>query len=403
MTGFGTAVVLLLLPSIVRYGQEARPYGLVLLVGTLSWWAWWRWQERQDRTRALGYALTVTLLPLVNLLALTLVLAQILAALARTNGWRRAGATALAALAGLFPVFPFILIAVRHAHGIAHPLPSTVQWWWWQFAGSFSSGSANDPRTWWIAALMFSLAALGLIQLRDPPRRDLVILAAAWAFIPPVVLGLLSTVRPTLIQRYFLVAMPGWAILAVQGLTVLVLVARWMANSRRGLTTVAAVPVIALAVLAFPAQVRFRTATGHGNGDIRPVLSLINSPGMSGLPVVVLPHMMAIIPVAYEPDLYARMPLAQDPARSRRILQPDLTGDPAFRSLADVSTLALIYFGTPEQARACLTDPRLSAYQVSNEQHFERWTVLTLVRISAPVDSPRPSATPYQHLPPLDV
>ncbi|HET9658021.1 MAG TPA: hypothetical protein VFP72_21895, partial [Kineosporiaceae bacterium] len=123
----------------------------------------------------------------------------------------------------------------------------------------------------------------------------------------------------------------------------------------------------------------------HDNGDVRPVLALLDSPAYRQLPVVVLPQSWWLILLgAYRPDLPARAPLAVGPALGpdRHIVLHDADPQTAARRLAGVSALAaVVCTGDPQLARqAAAAFPALRGFQADQVTSFDGWSVVLLHR-----------------------
>jgi hypothetical protein len=222
---FGLAVVsvaaLLATAGFSRYGQEARPYALVLLMAVLATVAWdrmaadrrWRWVPL--------YAVAVALLVAVHLLAGSLLVAHLLTAVV-IGGTRRErlatlGRTALGAGLGLALVAPFAVPAAGHGVGPTKTPPVT-----WDTLSSTFTGLFTDstlPEAGLAITLTLALAAIGVTAvLRRSSYGRVARIAAAWAIVPILVLLPVIFARPNLlIGRYLIFVLPGWAILAGLG------------------------------------------------------------------------------------------------------------------------------------------------------------------------------------------
>jgi hypothetical protein len=411
----------LALPAYSRYAQEARPYGLMVLAATVSSLAWWRWCERGGRAPAIGYALSVAVLPLCHTLALTLVPAQVLAALvgatpARVTaggpGPSRLGLTARTTLAvrttlaartaglaalGSVPLLPYLWLVHEQAMGVADPLPLTWSNAWTTFAASV----AGPPRAAWLTnrlgVAVVVLAVMGLSSglLRGPRGRGaMLVYLACWAVVPPVLLSLAAVSQETLVFRYFLVGLPAWGMLAGQSCVV---VGRVVAAALRsdgcppGPTRVVSVaggalPLVVLAWSGLPHQVNYRTLCGHGNGDIRPAVALLRSPPYRDVPVVMPSEQFwwTLLAQAYDPGLPQRSPLAVGPAPGPdgHIVVHEVGADTAAERLAGRSRVAVLLRGDGPDvaARARGAFPVLAGYGVSEVSSFDEWSVVLLVR-----------------------
>lgn len=419
--GLGSALagasVMIALPAFSRFAQEVRPYGLMVLAGTLCALAWWSWTEQRRRASALRYAAGVAVLPLLHALALTLVAAQLLAALLggrRGERFRLALTGAGLAVLGVLPVLPYLVLVRRQAMGVAYPLPLTWSHAWTTWAASVGGPPREDRLTGVLALAVLVLAGLGLLGLREAGSRRVLGYLACWAVVPPVLLAVAAVRAETLVARYFMVSLPAWSLLAGHGCALLGrAVARLLSGqpvparsgpeaghlsgqpvlarpgrerlARAAGTLVAALSVLGLAVAGLPHQTLYRTPAGHGNGDVRPAVALLNTPEYRGLPVVVLPEAWWVIPAnAYDPALPSRTILAVGPGlgADRHIVLAALDPAAAAARLTSVRSLAaLVYAADPRSAESAVRrSPLLAGFTVSTTQQFDGWAVQVLIR-----------------------
>jgi mannosyltransferase len=401
----------LALPVYSRYAQEARPYGLMVLAAALSAVAWWRWCERGGRLPAVGYALSVAILPLCHTLALTLVPAQVIAACVGATPDRAPGSegpglsrfglavrTAGLATLGLVPLLPYVWLVHEQAMGVAYPLPLTWSNAWTTFAASL----AGPPRAAWLTdrlgAAVVVLAGVGLCGGLVLPggrlRRAVLGFLACWAVVPPVLLSLAAISQETLVPRYFLVGLPGWGLLAGQGCVVVgravgvVLGAGGFPRGpARALSVVGgALPLVVTAWAGLPHQAHYRTLSGHDNGDVRPAIALLKTPPYRNVPVVMPSEQFwwIILAEAYDPSLLPRSPLAVGPAPGpdRHIVLHEVDAGMAAQRLTGLRRVAVLVRGdgpdTAGQARGAF--PILSTYGVAEVSTFDGWSVVLLVR-----------------------
>lgn len=409
------ATVILALPAYSRYAQEARPYGLMLLAVVCCVLAWWRWCERGGWVAAAWYALGVAVLPLCHALALTLVPAQVMAALlggtpGRTAAGRTAGGqavlpvpgpgrlrlaarTGLAAGLGVVVLLPYLWLVRQQAMGVAYPLPLTWTNAWTTFACSL----AGPPRATWLTdrlgvgvVVLAAVGLLGLLLPGDRQRRRVLGFLACWALIPPLLLCLAAVRDETLVPRYFMVSLPAWGLLAGHGC---VLAGRAVAAGLRSVrlprpiagglaVLVGTVPVVVLAVAGMPHQTHYRTGSGHDNGDVRPAIALLGTPGYRDLPVVMAPdeYWWILVAEAYDQGLPHRDPLATDRLLDEKlhIDLREVTGADARRRLAGVNEVALLArTGDPEAARRTLDRvDALQGFRAVTVNGYDGWSVV---------------------------
>lgn len=363
--------VLLLLPTFTRYGQEARPYALTLATAVAATTAWshllhltpthqppsspipttpsstepgstaptasaplggavgggaW-WGRRRALVVALaGYAGAVTVLALVQVLAVMLVAAHLAAAAAGVGplGRRRAlRRTAAGIAAGLLPVLPFAAVASVLGKGpiTVPPPPTPARLAEVVFALLAEPGSALA------GAAVLLAAAVGATRVRSARHGDIARVAVAWALVPPAVLLAVAVVQPNLLNhRYLVFTVPGWAILAGLGVVTAAERARRAARARRlswdaVLVTgaVVASALVATAALQGPGLAAVRAPDGHGE-DIRPALRAAGAEGRADVPLVVTSRGAAEL-VPYAPGVEPRL-LGAELQRTTRIIWP---------------------------------------------------------------------------------
>ena len=347
------ATALILLPEVSRYAQEARPYGIALFLGVVASVAWWQCVTRPSVRHGLMYALTVLLLPLAQLLALTVVLAQLASTPWAAPPGKRVRttlvATGWAAVGGLV-ASPFIVLAIKRAVGVGHPLASSLHNDWLTVVETFGTDR--------VALVMLALSVIGLAGALRRARvhdgggtsphaqRSLIVLALVWGLVPMVVLCLAAAAgQKTLLARYFLVALPGWAVLAGYGTTVLggcvaALIRRRTVGRYLGII----VPLAAIAIVGLNQQQAIRTPAGHSY-DVRPAIAFLRSPAERG-DAVVVPGVAMVPPViAYDPDLIGRMPLYRNPDGQGALLLVSSRSPKARARLARYRRIAVVVQG----------------------------------------------------------
>ncbi|GAA3770292.1 glycosyltransferase family 39 protein [Streptomyces chiangmaiensis] len=241
--GIVAGTLFALVPAVSRYGQEARSYALVILMVALATLLLLRALDNpRSPWRWAAYVLTLTGVGLLHLIALSVVLAHacVLAAHARHDRsvWWKSGLTLLAVAAC---VAPLTLLGRSQAHRQLYWVPEPDVWalssiWPDVFASAVCSG-----------------ALIALACLARSPRKAPVLLCAAWAVLPSVVVWLASHGDVSYWRQvYILFTLPAWALLAGAGLAATF-------HSRRATAALLA----ALAVLTLPDQKRMREPFEH--------------------------------------------------------------------------------------------------------------------------------------------
>ncbi|GII93994.1 hypothetical protein Ssi02_42250 [Sinosporangium siamense] len=255
--GVCAAALLVALPSMSRYGQEARPYALAVAAAVLSFWALHRALDRGERRDWVLYGVAVAMLPCTHLFAVLVLPAHlVVAAVARARVWRP-----LLVSMGL-GCLPAAALAVASASQVGQVGWLGVPGWRdLVLVRSAITSWRPEPEVGHLPALLlgWAVAAVGvlgaLLLWRASPRaglgRGFAAGAVVWGVLPPLLLFAVSQVAtPVYNTRYVLAAAPG-----------LVLLAGWAVSRLR--VPVAAVAVVIAVALAWPQQVRLREAGGH--------------------------------------------------------------------------------------------------------------------------------------------
>ncbi|MGW7363715.1 hypothetical protein ACWGI8_09865, partial [Streptomyces sp. NPDC054841] len=231
-----------LIPAVSRYGQEARPYALVVCTVALATLLLLRALDRPaNRWRWAGYALSLAVVGLLHLLALTVVAGHLAAVAGRARSERRVlwGFSA-AALAGVACAAPVLLLGRAQAG-------RQISW-------------IPEPDAWGLLTVWPQLCVSGLLAgamtipavIAWREDRAAALFGTAVAVLPPLVLWALSHGDVSYFYpRYLLFVLPAWAVLAGAGLAA--------ARSR----TLVAAALVVLALLTLPDQKPLRETNGH--------------------------------------------------------------------------------------------------------------------------------------------
>ena len=306
----GAGVFLLASAGVSRYGQEARPYAVVLLAAVVSTVLLTRLIEvgrnRWAVLYGLAYAAAIVVLIAANTLAGALIAGHLVAALTageRGRRWWSLLRAAIAAGIGVAVVAHQALTASANGGGATQYATFTGHNLYLTFVHVFSSG--GHPVVW--VGGLIPLALLGLATLNSERYWVVARVAAACALVPTLLMLPAVIERPNLlIGRYLLFTLPFWGVLGGLGVVTLyrLLCSAVRVRAVAGLLTVgllAAVVVSQVSTLTQP-----RAPGGHGE-DIRPALAAANLPQNAQLPLFVATVRGSVEIGAYDRAIEGRM------------------------------------------------------------------------------------------------
>lgn len=256
--GITAGMLFAVLPTVSRFGQEARGYGFAMLAATLSTLLLVAALERPGWCRWLGYAAGVTLLGWSHLLAMVALLGHCAGVVAWPRRDRPAAVDWLLAVSlGVLPVLPLIWFGMQQRGQLSWlPQPS------WRLLMDTPTGLFGSVAVGW---LIIGLA----LTARWPTRRPLAVLVG-WALIGPPMLFAISFVVPLFHARYLLFTLPAWCLLAAVAVT--------RSGARHyplhGLVRGAVVVMVALSVSVYDHQA-IRQQTERQNADYAATLTII--------------------------------------------------------------------------------------------------------------------------------
>ena len=194
--------------TIVLYGQEARSYGLLVLITLAAIAVLLRATRAAEPRWWIAYGLLLGLGMYVQMFAALMVLPHIVWIALRRPPKRR---VALAAgLAALVAAPMLVYIAHYGNNGIAWISRPTLGSLWSDVLVPLSGYSYYV-----LVALVLAVAGLGaVVVLRQRAELPTFVLLVTWAFAPLlVVLGYSLLVHPVLVVRYMIEIVPAWALL----------------------------------------------------------------------------------------------------------------------------------------------------------------------------------------------
>ncbi|RAG82037.1 hypothetical protein DN069_29525 [Streptacidiphilus pinicola] len=215
--GLSAGVLFALLPTVSRYGQEARAYALVVMAAALATLLLLRALERPGVTRWALYGVAAALTGAAHLVALTALLghaAAVLLHVRRTRSWKPAvgfGVTVACVAAALSPLLLLSHAQVgRQLYWVHHPDLTRP----WSTFGGLAQALVGSTAGAVVLAL-FVLAGLCVVRGRGPAPA----VAAAGAVLPILAVVVVSEFGTSyFLARYLLFTLPCWAVLAGAGL-----------------------------------------------------------------------------------------------------------------------------------------------------------------------------------------
>jgi mannosyltransferase len=251
--GLLTGLLLITVPQLSRYAQDARAYGFAFLFATLATLLLYRALRQPSWGRWIAYGFTVTLLGLSHILALLVLIGHAYAVLSRgrrdaagTRPLRWLAATAIAVL----PVLPFVYLGLTQRGTQLDWLPPMTVRQVLDAPGDIFGAAA-------VGLLLVGLALMARDRDNRLPREFAVLVVA-----PPAVLMAVSFVSSSLwVPRYVLVVVP--------------VVCLGAAVSLRAVPLRAVAALLLLIGVGLPAQQEVRSQTSHMGPDFRTVSSSI--------------------------------------------------------------------------------------------------------------------------------
>jgi mannosyltransferase len=257
------ALLLVAVPQMSRYAQEARAYGLAFLFATTATLLLYRAIDRGGRWRWLLYGLTVTLTGLAHIFALLMLAGHLFIVLSRwwlsrerrLFGWFPVTAVAL------LPVLPFIYLGATQRG-------DQLDW-----LKDVTAGTVRDAPGAIFGATVAGLLVVGLALAARWPDRALIRELTVLAWVPPAVLiGVSFLTDPVWVPRYVLFVLPALTLSAAAALHGLRL---------RGLLV-----LVLVAVTAIPEQRALRGPATHMGPNFRAIARIIEREQQPGDAIV---------------------------------------------------------------------------------------------------------------------
>ncbi|MCX4825810.1 glycosyltransferase family 39 protein [Streptomyces sp. NBC_01142] len=211
--GWYAGLLLAVLPTTSRYGQEARSYALVMALAVLATCALLKVLEGSSRWHV-TYAALVSLLGLLNVMGLLLVAAHMAAVVWQRPGRRTVTRLLVAQTAGVIAVIPLLALGYAQRSAVDQAAPVGVRTLPAFFGWLLVPGQQFAPHAlkFVFVATAITAAAVTLAHLRKIPSR-LVPLTMPWLTLPPLALLAASLSESHFAYRYLLFCLPAAALL----------------------------------------------------------------------------------------------------------------------------------------------------------------------------------------------
>ncbi len=410
VTGIGAGLLLAAVPLTTYYSEDARPYGLVSLLGLTATYALvrgaaeYRWSWWALYTAAIVLAVTLDLFALLLVVAhgVSLVFARTRApaaveaqaggqpatdqARASLPGARAPGAGRLgrplaqwlgAVAAAVVLLAPVLYLGYRQAgtlDWIRAPDRATV-------IGLVRDLAGAGP----LIPLVAVLAVCGAAASRRsrPGTLTLPVVALPWLVLPPVLLLAVSELHPVYTERYVLYCFPALSLLVAAGLARITALASGRSFGQRSRVLAvlpSAVLATVLAVSLIGPQLGIRI-TSHRTDDLRTVTAIVAAHERPGDAVFYLPQTTRVVGMAY-PAPFRRLrdiALGQSPARSGTLLGVEVPGSVLAHRLSGVRRIWTVNW---RNSLTPLSSDGLAAQeegQVSHMRLVQQWHVMSVV------------------------
>lgn len=266
--GLTAGVVFGLIPTVSRYGQEARPYALsvaAVMLGTVLLlvamerprWPWW-WAYSFTMVVACGFHLVAALVLAAHAVIFWL---RYQRSQRDVRLWKFLGALALIACG----VMPLVYAGSGQSGAIEWIKVdgTTILELPMRLFGSYPAATGVGV-----------LALLGLLAMPFARRRGTVVALLVWALLPPLFTLATFSLLHLFLFRYFLFTLPAWALLAAGGLYAMT---RLIFRRSWPQLLVAAAALPGLILLTVPAQREAREPVLEAEPDFRSAAQVINA------------------------------------------------------------------------------------------------------------------------------
>ncbi|GGN83492.1 hypothetical protein GCM10011579_072370 [Streptomyces albiflavescens] len=203
--GMLAGLLFAVVPTVTRYGQEARPYAFAMLFSLLATLLLLRALERPTLKIWTFYTLAIALTGLSHLVALSVVAAHAAVVVRARRGGHHFvyWAFGCAMVMGTSVLVPTMVKGSGQAGQIAWN-DATVQ--------DLARYPTDLFGSWFAGTVVMGLGVVGLLMTRHKA-----VMPAVWAVLPPAVTFLTSDRLHLFLPRYLLFTVPAWLLLAVAG------------------------------------------------------------------------------------------------------------------------------------------------------------------------------------------
>jgi mannosyltransferase len=267
--GIAAGLVFAVLPEVSLYGQDARPYAIVVALAALASYLLVRVMDAQPGARSrwlIGYALSLAALGIVDIFGLLLITAHAVTVgmrCLRETGPARPGEAGRAergqaarslALGWLAAVVAACLLT-SPVLALGYVQRGTLSWLTPpNLAAVTGLHDLVGPATMSVAVVLAVAAGVAFSAVRGRLRADwpgsVPALCLPWLILPPAILLAASVITPVYTLRYVLLCIPAIALLAGAGLASL----GWVAGPA---------VLVVIALLGVPMQQQVRAPNGH--------------------------------------------------------------------------------------------------------------------------------------------
>jgi mannosyltransferase len=361
--GLLAGLLLVLVPQLSRYAQDARAYGFAFLFATLATFLLYRALQRPAWSRWIPYAVVVTLVGWAHILGLLVLVAHAYAVLSRWRAQRDRPLLRwlIVTPVAVVPVLPFVYLGLTQRGSQLDWIPPM-----------------SLSQVWAAPGAIFGSAAAGLLLIglafavRGPDRRVVRELAVL-AVVPPVLLIAVSFAGPSLwVPRYVLFVVPAVALLAAAAL--------------RGLRLPALGVIVLLAAVGVPAQHEVRGKVSHMGADFRTVARVIAADQQPGDVIVYGAHGTWSLRAGIDYQLRGRQKPGDVLLRTPAAQVGELEAVQCADEVACLGTAKRVWFfrqwktGTPLSDAGTLTGTLRTKYRQAQVWHATKATLVLFER-----------------------